>query len=225
MVSQTPTCTVLISHHFAGRSVAECQATLMCMRNEAEAGMKRKAPSEEPNSESSNGVQVPSSQEPQMQPPPTTGTRPQMNMPYQTTTPTNPQQHQHQIGPPPKKKGRPAYAGRNVISQRPFNPRPLAPMPPQQALRNAQSSFRPIAPAPQLHQGAIIALTPAAVRSLHEGFQHELTTEQQGRMRLQSSQDSAAVEVRARQSVEQQRDTSIQVRISFAMYFELSANT
>jgi hypothetical protein len=179
-----------------GRTVAQCQAALMHIRNEmSESALKRKAPGEEPNSERSNSVQSSGSQEPHAQPKTTAAPSVQMNNQRAPNMPLKPQQHQYQPGPPPKKKGRPPYANRNA-DQRPLNPRLLAPMPSQQVFQNAQASFRPIAPAPQLHPGTIPTVVLAAVRTPN--------MEQQGEMGIPTPQTSMAMQEKARH-VEQQR--------------------
>ncbi|KAJ4119939.1 hypothetical protein NW768_010529 [Fusarium equiseti] len=180
-----------------GRTVAQCQAALMHIRNEmSESGLKRKAPGEEPSSERSNSVQSSGSQEPHTQPQTTAAPPVQMNNQRATNMTLKPQKHQYQPGQPPKKKGRPPYANRNA-DQRPFNPRLLAPMPPQQVFQNAQASFRPIAPAPQLHPGTIPTAVLAAV--------HTPNMEQQGETRMTTPQTPVAIQERARHAVEQQR--------------------
>ncbi|KAH7182717.1 uncharacterized protein B0J16DRAFT_151878 [Fusarium flagelliforme] len=180
-----------------GRTVAQCQAALMHIRNEmSESGLKRKAPGEEPSSERSNSVQSSGSQESHAQPQTTAAPSVQMNNQRAPNMPLKPQQHQYQPGPPPKKKGRPPYANRNA-DQRPFNPRLLAPMPPQPVLQNAQVSFRPIAPAPQLHPGTIPTVVLATVRTPN--------MEQQGEMGIPTPPTSMAIQERARHTVEQKR--------------------
>ncbi|RBR25815.1 uncharacterized protein FIESC28_01408 [Fusarium coffeatum] len=180
-----------------GRTVAQCQAALMHIRSEmSESDLKRKAPGEEPSSERSNSVQSSGSQGPHVQPQTTAEPSAQMNNQRVPNMPLKPQQHQYQPGPPPKKKGRPPYANRNA-DQRPFNPRLLAPMPPQQVFQNAQASFRPIAPAPQLHPGTITTVALAAVRIPN--------MERQGGMGIPTPQMSMAMQEQARHVVKQQR--------------------
>ncbi|KAG8668727.1 hypothetical protein FPOAC2_08031 [Fusarium poae] len=154
-----------------GRTLAQCQATLAMIGNEVAAqGTKRKAPGDGQNSECGNGVQPSGPHEHQAQPQPTAAQNPQMNVQHQSAMPTNPQQYQYQPGPPPKKKGRPAYAGRNAMGQQPFNPRALAPMPNQQIVQNGQPSFRPIAPAPQLHPSTITVVEPVVTSGMNQGL-------------------------------------------------------
>ncbi|KAL6912926.1 hypothetical protein ACHAP8_007679 [Fusarium lateritium] len=164
-----------------GRNLAQCQATLVMIGNEVTAqGTKRKAPGDGQSSECGNGVQPSGSQGPQAQPLHTAAQNPQMNVQHQSAMPANPQQYQHQPGPPPKKKGRPAYAGRNAVGQQPFNPRALAPMPNQQIVQNGQPSFRPIAPAPQLYPSVVAVIEPVVNSGMNQGLMCAPPSQQRG---------------------------------------------
>ncbi|GKU03927.1 hypothetical protein FLAG1_07780 [Fusarium langsethiae] len=186
-----------------GRTLAQCQATLARMGNELSAqAAKRKAPGDGQSSEGGNGVQSSGPQEPRAQPQPTAAQDPQINAQRQSAIPMNTQQYQYQSGPPPKKKGRPAYSGRNAMGPRPFNPRALAPMPNQQVVQNAQPSFRPIAPAPQLYSSTIAAIEP--VGGMNQEVMCATTTQQQGGMGLPTPQVRMAMEEMARQRGDQQ---------------------
>ncbi|KAF5230040.1 hypothetical protein FAUST_10020 [Fusarium austroamericanum] len=188
-----------------GRTLAQCQMTLATMGKEVSAqGIKRKAPGDGPSNEAGNGVQTPGSQEPEVQAQSGTVQSSHMSVQHQSAMPMNQQQYQYQSGPPPKKKGRPAYSGRNAMGQRPFNPRLLAPMPGQQVVQNAQSSFRPIAPAPQLHSGTAAAVGPVVISGMDQGLMCAPAAQQQGRMRLPTVRVRMAMEEMARQRGDQQ---------------------
>ncbi|RGP61528.1 hypothetical protein FLONG3_10471 [Fusarium longipes] len=194
-----------------GRTVAQCQAAYVAMGNEASAlGMKRKAPGDEPNSQGNNGVQVSASQVPRTQSQPTAAPNIQMNAQHPSAVLMNSQPYQQQSGPPPKKKGRPAYAGRNAIGQRPFNPRPLAPMPSHQLAQIAQSSFRPIAPAPQLYPNEIMVIDSVVSSGQGQGLVYapnaqQQQQQQQGGMSIGNMLTRRTVEELTRQRCEQQR--------------------
>ncbi|KAF4956423.1 hypothetical protein FSARC_11559 [Fusarium sarcochroum] len=133
----------------AGRNMAQCIQAAYSLEIQ-QRGTKRKASFTEPENRSSNDAQSFSSQELPTIPRTPTSSESLAILPRPPAMPLDSRsQHPQPNGPPPKKKkGRPAYAGREVTSHRPFNPRPIAPRPPPQLQPEPQSSFRPIAPAP-----------------------------------------------------------------------------
>ncbi|KAJ4264906.1 hypothetical protein NW762_005149 [Fusarium torreyae] len=132
-----------------GRNMAQCIQAAYSLEV-LQRGTKRKASYIEPDNQSNNSAQSPSSQEPPTIPQPHTSSGSFTILPRPPAMPLDSRlQHPQPNGPPAKKKkGRPAYAGREVTSHRPFNPRPIAPKPPPHIQPKPQSSFRPIAPAP-----------------------------------------------------------------------------
>ncbi|KAG5665192.1 hypothetical protein KAF25_009317 [Fusarium avenaceum] len=128
-----------------GRNMAQCLQTAHEM-DILQRGTKRKAPGDSPEAQGSDDIHVPNSRE----------LRLDLQLPTTPGSHANMQRLSHlqqslssELSPPPKKKkGRPAYAGREVSNQQPFSPRPIAPKPPAHTLPNTTSSFRPIAPSP-----------------------------------------------------------------------------
>ncbi|EXL86672.1 hypothetical protein FOPG_02154 [Fusarium oxysporum f. sp. conglutinans race 2 54008] len=133
-----------------GRNMAQCMETAQNMYI-GQRGTKRKASEEESSTQNNIDGQLPSDQALSLLSQPSPAQNSPANFQRQPAMTPGPhlQQHQQPEQPPKKKKGRPAYAGRDVTSQRPFNPRPIAPKPSAQILQNSHSVFRTIAPAPQ----------------------------------------------------------------------------
>ncbi|EXK95127.1 hypothetical protein FOQG_03811 [Fusarium oxysporum f. sp. raphani 54005] len=133
-----------------GRNMAQCMETAQNMYI-GQRGTKRKASEEESSIQNNIDGQLPSDQALSLLSQPSPAQNSPANFQRQPAMTPGPhlQQHQQPEQPPKKKKGRPAYAGRDVTSQRPFNPRPIAPKPSAQILQNSHSVFRTIAPAPQ----------------------------------------------------------------------------
>jgi hypothetical protein len=100
-------------------------------------------------------------------------------------------------------------------------------MPPQQAVQNAQSSFRPIAPAPQLHPSTVAVIEPVVVSGLNPGLICASTAQQQGQMRVPSPIMRRDMEEIVRQRREKERRLSLsQVRSPFFPFVhELLADT
>ncbi|KAF5531102.1 hypothetical protein FNAPI_13390 [Fusarium napiforme] len=151
-----------------GRNMAQCMETAQSMYI-GQRGTKRKASEEESSTRNNNDGQLHSNQalpllsqhSPAQNSPANFQRQPAMATGPHLQQPQQPQQPEQ---PPKKKKGRPAYAGRDVTSQRPFNPRPIAPKPSAQILQNPHSGFRTIAPAPQA------VLPPRLPESLHNAY-------------------------------------------------------
>ncbi|PNP81821.1 hypothetical protein FNYG_04847 [Fusarium nygamai] len=145
-----------------GRNMAQCMETAQNMYI-GQRGTKRKASEEESSTQNNNDGQLHSNQalpllsqhSPAQNSPANFQRQPAMAPGSHLQQPQQPEQ------PPKKKKGRPAYAGRDVTSQRPLNPRPIAPKPSAQILQNPHSGFRTIAPAPRA------VLPPRPPESLH----------------------------------------------------------
>jgi hypothetical protein len=145
--------------------MAQCMETAQSMYI-GQRGTKRKASEEEPSTQNNSDGQLPSNQTLSLlsQSSPTQNSPANFQRQLAMTPGPHLQQSQQPEQPPKKKKGRPAYAGRDVTSQRPFNPRPIAPKPSAQTLQNAHSAFRPIAPAPH------VVLSPRPPGSLHNTY-------------------------------------------------------
>ncbi|KAF9761815.1 hypothetical protein IL306_003718 [Fusarium sp. DS 682] len=155
-----------------GRNMAQCMETAksMCI---GQRGTKRKASAEETSTQSSNNAQSPSQQALPLLFQPSPAQNSPVPIQRQTAMPPGThlqQSHQPEL-PPKKKKGRPAYAGRDVTSQRPFNPRPIAPKPSAQTPQNAHSTFRPIAPVPHI---VLPPLPPGSSQAIHRGLSREV---------------------------------------------------
>ncbi|KAF4446018.1 hypothetical protein F53441_10296 [Fusarium austroafricanum] len=155
-----------------GRNMDQCMQTAQSM-DIGQRGTKRKASEEGP---SNNNVQPYSPQQlPPLAQSPTTQSS-LANIQRQPAMPPDPQSQQSEQSeqPPKKKKGRPAYAGRDVTSHRPFPPRLIAPRPPTQILRNPYPNFRSIAPA---RQTVLPSLSPESFPTIQRGMSRALAVE------------------------------------------------
>ncbi|KAF5553138.1 hypothetical protein FMEXI_2548 [Fusarium mexicanum] len=148
-----------------GRNMAQCMETAQSMYI-GQRGTKRKASEEESGTQNNNDGQLHSNQALPLlsQHSPAQNSSANFQRPPAMAPGPHLQQPQRTDQPPKKKKGRPAYAGRDVTSQRPFNPRPIAPKPSAHILQNPHSGFRTIAPAPQA------VLPPRPPGSLHNKY-------------------------------------------------------
>jgi hypothetical protein len=169
-----------------GRNMAQCLQTAHDM-DILQRGTKRKAPGDSPENQSSDGILAPNFQElrPDHQLPP--GSHANIQQP--SSIPPGPHLQQSLSSelplPPKKKKGRPAYAGREVTSQQPFSPRPIAPKPPAHTRSDTPSSFRPIAPSPHT---ILPPLPLEPLQTVHGGLRSTLSTEDQRSMRIHNPQ-------------------------------------
>ncbi|KAF5549011.1 hypothetical protein FPHYL_9761 [Fusarium phyllophilum] len=158
-----------------GRNMAQCMETAqnMCI---GQRGTKRKASEEESNTQNNTDGQLHNNQalpllsqhSPAQNSPANFQRQPAMAPGLHLQQPKQPEQ------PPKKKKGRPAYAGRDVTSQRPFNPRPIAPKPSAQILQNPHPGFRTIAPAPQ---AVLPPRPPGSLPNIYKGPSRALPVE------------------------------------------------
>ncbi|KAF5633090.1 hypothetical protein F52700_6191 [Fusarium sp. NRRL 52700] len=148
-----------------GRNMAQCMETAQNMYI-GQRGIKRKASEEESSTQNNNDGQLHSNQALPLLSQHSPAQNSPANLQRQPTMAPGAhlQQTQQPEQPPKKKKGRPAYAGRDATSQRPFNPRPIAPKPSAQVPQNSHSVFRTIAPAPQA------VLPPRPPGSLHNTY-------------------------------------------------------
>lgn len=135
-------------------------------------GMKRKAPGDSPEAQGSDDIHAPNSRELRLdiQLPTTPGSHANM----QRLSHLQQSLSSELLPPPKKKKGRPAYAGREVSNQQPFSPRPIAPKPPAHTLPNTPSSFRPIAPSPHT---ILPPLPPDPLQTTYGGLKNTLPIE------------------------------------------------
>ncbi|KAF5716108.1 hypothetical protein FGLOB1_2721 [Fusarium globosum] len=158
-----------------GRNMAQCMETAQNMYI-GQRGTKRKASEEESSTQNNNDGHLPSNQALSLlsQPSPAQNSPANFQRQPATTPGSHLQQPQQPEQPPKKKKGRPAYAGRDVTSQRPFNPRPIAPKPSAQNPHNSHSVFRTIAPAPQ---AVVPPRPPGSLHSTYKGLNHALPVE------------------------------------------------
>ncbi|CVK94240.1 uncharacterized protein FPRN_10306 [Fusarium proliferatum] len=158
-----------------GRNMAQCMETAQNMYI-GQRGTKRKASEEESSTQNNNDGHFPSNQALSLlsQPSPAQNSPANFQRQPATTPGSHLQQPQQPEQPPKKKKGRPAYAGRDVTSQRPFNPRPIAPKPSAQNPHNSHSVFRTIAPAPQ---AVVPPRPPGSLHSTYKGLNHALPVE------------------------------------------------
>ncbi|KAI1020056.1 hypothetical protein LB503_006409 [Fusarium chuoi] len=158
-----------------GRNMAQCMETAQNMYI-GQRGTKRKASEEESSTQNSNDGHLPSNQALSLlsQPSPAQNSPANFQRQPAMTPRSHLQQPQQPEQPPKKKKGRPAYAGRDVTSQRPFNPRPIAPKPSAKNPQNSHSVFRTIAPAPQ---AVLPPRPPGSLHSTYKGLSRALPVE------------------------------------------------
>ncbi|KAF4334192.1 hypothetical protein FBEOM_11970 [Fusarium beomiforme] len=158
-----------------GRNMAQCMKTAESMYI-GQRGTKRKASEEEPSTQRNNNTQSPRPQALPLLSQPSPAQNSPAHILRQTSLLSGPhlQQSQQPELPPKKKKGRPAYAGRDVTSQRPFNPRPIAPKPSSQAPQKAHSAYRSIAPAPHI---ALPPLPPGSLPTVHRGLSLDVSVD------------------------------------------------
>ncbi|KAI6751047.1 hypothetical protein HG530_013961 [Fusarium avenaceum] len=154
-----------------GRNMAQCLQTAHDM-DILQRGMKRKAPGDSPEAQGSDDIHAPNSRELRLdiQLPTTPGSHANM----QRLSHLQQSLSSELLPPPKKKKGRPAYAGREVSNQQPFSPRPIAPKPPAHTLPNTPSSFRPIAPSPHT---ILPPLPPDPLQTTYGGLKNTLPIE------------------------------------------------
>ncbi|KAJ3525355.1 hypothetical protein NM208_g11677 [Fusarium decemcellulare] len=133
----------------AGRNMAQCMQAADSL-DLHQRGKKRKESYKELDSQSSKDVPSSSSQE--LPPLPRAASKHVPILPRPSVTPSEPPSlsQAQAVRLPPKKKGRPAYAGRAVSGPRPFCPRPIAPKPTAEPEPGRpRPLLRPIAPAPR----------------------------------------------------------------------------